>query len=426
MKKKILLALTAALAAVLAVVAAASGGQKAAPTLRVGVILPFTGVVAESAKEMQNAFNLYIKQHGGKLGGLPVKAIFEDSETKPELDVTKAKKLIDQDKVHLLAGPMLAFEGLAIADTLKRAKIADVGMTGVTADEYRKLRSPYLTGAAKHTPSQETFPLGTYAYKTLKYRKCVTLGQDYTWGWQTVGGFSYAFQQAGGKIVQQLWAPIGTTDYAPFVTKIKKDVDCVYVTLIGGDVPKFVKAYSDFGLKGKVPMLGSEDMIAADAYRYYGPEGEGIVGITPFTTELKRPQMQAFVSAYNKAYGKDPTFWGEASYVAGMIIDKTLTKLKSQGVPEAKLADYVRANAAKFINTVRTINLSDVPSSPVTVDKYNFAVRNFYIVKLVNKNGKIGEQLLKTVPKVSQFWTFDPATIFKLPLFSRTFPKVNG
>ena len=424
-KKQSLLALATALAAVLVVVATALGGQRASnpPTLRIGTVLPFTGVVGESAREMQKAFQMYIKQHGGKLGGLPVKTFFEDSETKPELDVTKTKKLIDQDKVHLLASAMLAFEGLAVVDTIKKSKIALVGMTGVTADEYRKINSPYLSGAAKHTPSQETFPLGTYAAKKFGYKTAAIVCQDYTWGWQTCGGFNYAFTKAGGKVVQKLYVPIGTQDYAPFVTKLKRDVDVVYTTLIGADVPKFVKAYSDFGLKGKIPLLGSEDLIAADAYRYYGPEGEGIIGITPFTTALQRPQMKAYVKAYDDLTGKDPTFWGEAAYVAALIIDRTLQKLKAQGIPSAQLPDWVRKNPTKFISTIRTINLSDTPSSPVTVDKYNFAIRNFYLVKLVRKNGKIAEQIIHTFPKASQFWIYNPAEILKQPIFSRTYPK---
>src|SRR5437773_3668567 len=175
MKKNRIVALVTA-AAVLAVASGGAAqpsqktGKGALPTLKIGTVLPFTGVVAESAREMQKTFGMYLKQHGGKLGGLPVKVIYEDSETKPELDVTKTKKLIDQDKVDLLASAMLAFEGLAVVDTIAKAKIALVGLTGVTADEYRKIRSPYLSAAAKHTPSQETFPLGTWAAKDRHYK----------------------------------------------------------------------------------------------------------------------------------------------------------------------------------------------------------------------------------------------------------------
>jgi branched-chain amino acid transport system substrate-binding protein len=434
MKKNSLLALWAALVTAAAALAVASGGAAhpshktaALPTLKIGTVLPFTGVVAESAREMQKTFGMYLKEHGGKLGGLPVKVIYEDSETKPELDVTKTKKLIDQDKVHLLASAMLAFEGLAVVDTIAKAKIALVGLTGVTADEYRKIRSPYLSAAAKHTPSQETFPLGTYAAKNLHYKTAALVCQDYTWGWETCGGFHYAFQQAGGKVVQKIFVPIGTTDYAPFVTQLKRDVDVVYTTLIGADLPRFVKAYNDFGYMGKVPLLGSEDIVAADAYRYYGPEAAGIMGITPFSTALNRPEMKKYVAAYRKLTGKDPTFWGEATYVAAMIIDRTIQKFEAEGIPKAQIPDYVRHHAEKFIKTIRTINLSDTPSSPVTVDPYNFAIRNFYLVKLVKESdGKLGEQLVKTFPHVSQFWIFSPAELAKLPTFSRSFPSVSS
>jgi branched-chain amino acid transport system substrate-binding protein len=433
MKKNRLLAVALVTAA--AVLAVASGGaahpsHKTAPlpTLKIGTVLPFTGVVAESAREMQKTFGMYLSQHGGKLGGLPVKVYYEDSETKPELDVTKTKKLIDQDKVDLLASAMLAFEGLAVVDTIAKDQIALVGLTGVTADEYRKIKSPYLSAAAKHTPSQETFPLGTYAAKTLHFKRAAMVCQDYTWGWETCGGFHYAFDQAGGKVVQVIWVPIGTTDYAPFVNQIKRDVDVVYTTLIGADVPRFVKAYSDFGYMGKIQLLGSEDIVAADAYRYYGPEAAGIMGITPFSTALNRPEMKRYVAAYKKLTGgKDPTFWGEATYVAAMIIDRTIQKLESEGIPKAQIPAYVRHHAKKFIQTIRTINLSDTPSSPVTVDKYNFAIRNFYLVKLVKgPDGKITQQLVKTFEHVSEFWTFSPAQLAKLPVFSRTFPKVSS
>lgn len=414
-------------ATVLAVMAAGApawGGARAAtPTLRIGTVLPFTGGLAESAREMQSAFNLYIKQHGGKLGGIPVKVYYEDSQEQPALDVTLTKKLIQQDGVHLLAGAMLAFEGLAMVPTITKSKIALVGMTGVTADEYRKIRSPYISLAAKHMPDQEEFPLGTYAAKTLHYKKAAVICQDYAWGWQTCGGFEYAFAKAGGQIIQKIYPPLGTTDYSPYITQVNRSADVVYTTVVGPDVPRLVKAYSDFGLMGKIPLLGSEDLVAADAYRYYSPQAAGIIGMTPFTTALKRPQMQSFVNAMQKATGKAPTFWGEAAYTSALIIDKTIAKLRSQGIAASAIPDYIRSNAAKFISTIRTVDLSDVPSSPVKVDPYNVAIRNFYLVKLVNQNGKIAPQIVKTFPNVSEFWIFPPKTILALPVFSKNFPK---
>jgi branched-chain amino acid transport system substrate-binding protein len=404
-------------------VGSTTGGEDL-PTLKIGVPLPFTGVVAESAEEMRQTFQMYIEQQGGTLGGLPVEVIFEDTETDAELVVTKTRKLIDEDQVHLLSGPMLAFEGLAMIDSVNAAGIALVGQTGVAADDYTRLETPTLTAAAKHTASQETMPLGTYAYEDLGYRTIATLGQDYAWGYQTVGGFQFAFEAAGGDVVQKLWAPIGTTDYASFVNEINRDVDAVYVTLIGADIPRFVQAYSDFGLKADIPMLTSEDLVAQDAIRFYsGDAAIGLVGITPFTANLDRAEMQAFVEAYQERTGNVPTFWGESAYVAAMVIDRSLQYVAEQNdVALADLPDWVRSNGEAFASASREIDLSDAPSSAITVDEFNRQVRDFYIVELVDEGGTITDSLVETVPEVTQFWTFDQDEFLANPVFSRDFP----
>ncbi len=404
---------------------AATTGAEALPTLQVGVPLPFTGVVAESAEEMRQTFEMYIEEQGGTLGGLPVEVTFEDTETDAELVVTKTRKLIDDDQVHLLSGPMLAFEGLAMLDSVNEAGIPWVGQTGVASDDYTRLATPTLSAAAKHTASQETMPLGTYAYEDLGYRNIATLGQDYAWGWQTVGGFQYAFEAAGGDVVQKLWAPIGTTDFAPFVSEIDPEVDAVYVTLIGADIPRFVQAYADFGLKDTIPILSSEDLVAQDAIRFYsGDAATGIVGITPFTANLDRPEMQTFVQAYEERTGNIPTFWGESAYVAAMVIDRTLQFVSEENdIALEDLPEWAKSNGEAFAAATRDIDLSDAPSSAITVDEYNRQVRDFYIVELVDDGGTITDSLVETVPEVTQFWTFDEQEFLANPLFSREFPS---
>lgn len=400
-------------------------GDENLPTLKIGIPLPFTGVVAESAEEMRQTFQMYVDEHGGKLGGLPVELTFEDTETDAELVVTKTRKLIEEDQVDIISGPMLAFEGLAMIDSVNEAGIPWVGQTGVAADDYTRLDTPTLTAAAKHTASQETMPLGTYAYEELGYRTIATLGQDYAWGYQTVGGFQYAFEAAGGDVVQKLWSPIGTNDYGPFVSDLDQDVDAVYVTLIGADIPRFVQAYADFGLKDKIPMLTSEDLVAQDAIRFYsGDAAVGITGITPFTANLDRPEMQTFVQAYQDRTGNTPTFWGESAYVAAMVIDRTIPYLQEQNdIAVADLPEWIRTHGEEFADASQEIDLSDAPSSAITVDEYNRQVRDFYIVTLADEGGTITDQLVKTEPQVSQFWTFDPAEFMANPVFSREYPE---
>lgn len=396
------------------------------PELRIGVTLPFTGPVAESARESQEAFLMYIEEQGGTLGGLPVDVIFEDTETEAEMVVTRARKLIDTDDVHLLSGGMLAFEPIAMADTVARAEIAMV-MHSSAAENFLRIDNPYILSVSQ-TPSQETMPLGEYAYEEWGYRRVAILGQDYEWGWQTTGGFQYGFENAGGEVVQKLWAPLGTTDYAPFVTQLERDVDAIFATVVGADVPRFVQAYNDFGLKDEIPLIGSQDLVADDAIRYYGDEALGIVAGTPFSPNIDRPEMQQFVDAYRERTGNTPTFWGGYSYNAATTIDHILWHLREEeGIPPEELPEYVRTNPIEFVETVQEIELTDAPNSDVRWDEYNWPVRDWYLVELVpGDDGTITHDILNTFSEVRFHWTFSPEDFLAEPMFSRDFPPVNG
>lgn len=399
---------------------------QAAEELRIGMPLPLTGVVAESAKEMAEVFRMYLDNNGGKLGGLPVKLIVEDTETQAEMVVTKTRKLIEADQVHLLTGGMLAFEALAMRDPAIKAKIAHVISISTADDLTQRLRSPYII-RVNISSSQETMPFGDYAYKELGYRKMAMIGQDYAWGWETVGGFQFAFERSGGKIVKKLWAPIGTTDYAPFVTQLKRgDFDAIWCTLIGADLPRFVKAYQDYGLKGKIPLIGSEDLVGLDVVRYYGDEAIGIVGATPYNVNLDRPEMRKFVESYQKrSGGKKPTFWGHGAYVSAMWIDRALLKLQKEGVPLQELPKLVRNDAVRFTSAIKAIEIPDAPSGRIRMGEYNNPIRNIYLVKLVKKEGKIDAIPIHTFPDTTQFWKIDPDKFLSQPVFSRDFPPLK-
>ena len=252
----------------------ASGPARAQETVKVGLPVPLTGFVAESAREMVEGFQLYLEESGQKLGGLPVQVVIEDTEAQPQNALTKLRKLVEQDKVAFVVGYLLAFEGYAVRDYVHRNKVP-LFLPIVAADDLtQRQRSPYIVRMT-WTSSQPNHPLGEYAFKTLKYRRMATVGQDYAFGWENVGGFHRTFEQAGGKIVQKTWAPIGTTDYAPYIAKIQRDVDAVYALLVGSDIPRFVKQYEEFGLKGKNPADRGQHPHRRGRARPHGRRGGG-------------------------------------------------------------------------------------------------------------------------------------------------------
>ncbi|WP_415394523.1 ABC transporter substrate-binding protein (plasmid) [Rhodococcus globerulus] len=395
------------------------------PTIKIGAAVPFTSEIADGAKEMREAFDMYVDQHHGTLGGLPVKMLWEDTEGDAGIAVAKVKKLIDTDKVNLLTQGGFAFESLAYSNTVKETQIPFVGW--VAADELSRANNPYTLGVAKHTASQEGMPLGTYSHDELGYKKAAIIAQDSQWGWQVSGGFQYAFEAAGGTVVSKSFVQTGTSDYGPIVTEIPRDIDVVFAVITGSDVPRFVQAYNDYGLKSTIPLMGSEDVVGSDATRYFNDDAEGIRGITPFSPAIDRPEMRSFVQAYTARTGQEPSFWGEGAYVNALAIDRMLWYARDKlGIDPKDLPTWVRENGLEFLATARSIKLSDTPSSPVTIDDGGWAQRNFYVVKLVkDKDGNITNEVEHTIPNVGRFWEFNKSEFLSLPLFSRTFPTTS-
>ncbi len=391
----------------------APGPARAQETVKVGLPVPLTGFVAESAREMVEGFQLYLEESGQKLGGLPVQVVIEDTEAQPQNALTKMRKLVEQDKVAFVVGYLLAFEGYAVRDYVHRNKVP-LFLRIVAADDLtQRQRSPYIVRMT-WTSSQPNHPLGEYAFKTLRYRRMATVGQDYAFGWENVGGFHRTFEQAGGKIVQKIWAPIGTTDYAPYIARIQRDVDAVYALLVGSDIPRFVKQYEEFGLKGKIPLIGGNILTDEDVLSHMGGEAEGVITSHTYAATLKRPENQKFVAAFRARYKKDPSYYAEGMYTAALWLDRGL-----------KAAGSAR-DALKLIEAVKKADLRDAPRGPLRLDEYNNPIETVYLRKVVKGARGMENEVIGSIPNVSQFWTFAPAEYLKGPAYSRDFPPCRN
>src|SRR5262249_5070230 len=237
--------------------------------------------------------------------------------------------------------------------------------------------------------------------------RMVTVGQDYAFGWENVGGFHRTFEQSGGKIVQKIWAPIGTTDYAPYIAKIQRDTDAVYALLVGSDIPRFVKQYEEFGLKGKIPLIGGNILTDEDVLGHMGGEADGIITSHTYAATLKRAENQKFVNAFRAKYKKDPSYYAEGMYTAALWLDRGL-----------KAAGSAR-DAMKLIDAVKKADLRDAPRGPLKLDEYNNPVETVYIRKVVKAAKGIDNEVIGSIPNVSQFWTFNPPASRKGPAYTR-------
>ena len=399
--------------------AAFAAGLSLAPAaqaeeLRIGIIVPTTGILAQIGKDMVDGFNLYLEENKGVFAGAQIKLIVEDSTGKPDTAVTKAKKLILSDKVHMIVGGVLATEGYALAPVSTNDKTVYIPSVPAADDLTQRDLSkyPYLIRTG-WTSSQPHHPLGKWACEQ-GYKKIVAIAADYAFGHEVVGGFQKTFEDCGGQIVQKIWPPFGTKDFGPYIPTIKADADAILSLMVGPMVIQFPKQLRAAGIKK--PIVGGGTSYDEFALPAMGDEVIGDVSALQYSAALDTPKNAAFVKSYRAKYGKVPSYFSETMYTTAQLIHETMKGTKGAwpgGEP------FVKQMAALKINAVR---------GPVAFDDMRNPVHNVYIKKVEKKQmfgydkPELWNTVIKTYPNVGQFWTYDKATFLKQPVYSRDFP----
>ena len=381
--------------------------------VRIGVLAPLTGVVAAGGKEMVDGFKLYWEQAGKKSAGRPVEIMVEDDASNPDTALQRARRLVEEHRVHLLIGDLLANTGLAVAEYVKGNGVPYFIPIIAADDLTQRKRIPNVVRIAGYSASQMPRPLADYAYKKLGYRKVSTISQDYTFGHEQCGGFSQTLTEAGGAIVQQFWHPINTADFSPYLAQIQASPpDAVFAMETGADATRLLQQWSAFGLKGRVPLLGAMNATDQSVIRTLGAEAEGVISAAHFAEGNDNPATKAFVAAYEKAFGILPSLYGFSMYSGAMWLDKGIQAVNG------KVEDR-----AKFLDAIRHVVLDNSPlGRPVRLDDYGNPIYDVFIRKVVRRgDGKLWNVPVEVYPNVSQFWTYNPEEYLKQPPYSRTF-----
>jgi branched-chain amino acid transport system substrate-binding protein len=385
-----------------------------AEELRIGYLAPLTGGLAQTGIDMRDGFLLYLEQHGNKLGGMDVKLIIEDEQGKGDVAVTKAKKLVLQDKVHMFIGGVLASTGYALAPVSTELKTMYIPSIPAADDlTQRQLKNfPYLIRTS-WSSSQPHHPLGQWACDQ-GYKKVVTIAADYAFGYEVVGGFQKAFEDCGGKIVQKIWPPLGAKDFGPFIPTIKEDADAVLSLMVGPMPAQFIKQMRGAGFKK--PILGGGTSYDEFVLPFMGDEAVGDVSALHYSAALDTPKNIAFVKAYRAKFGKVPSYYSENNYTTAEWLDEALKKAGGKWPGPEEL-----------IKIMVGIKL-DAVRGPVSFDDMRNPIQNIYIKKVEKKKmfGYEKEELwntvIKTYPNVSQFWTYGKDKFLAQPVYDKSFP----
>ena len=379
--------------------------------IKIGVLAPMTGPLAASGKDMVDGWKLFWDSAKNTAGGRKVEYVIADTTCNPDQALTQARRLVHQEKVHFLVGPLCGHEGPAVAQVSKETGVPLV-MDAAGADTATKWdRTPTVVRTAI-SASQIGHPWGEYLYRDLGLRNVTFIGQDYTFGHEITLGAVRSFTELGGKVSKIIWNPIGTKDYGPTLSAIPADSDGVSAVVVGADRVRLFEAWFNYGMDKKKKIYGSY-WLQEDALPQMDDRAVGVTGnALAYAAGLQTPENQAFVNAYATATKRLPSWFSESAYTAGLW---TKTAIDSIG---GKVEDR-----AAFLKAMRSTSVK-APRGPLKLDAYDNPVQNVYVTRIEKiKHPILGEVLInvpvKTYEGVSQFWKWDPEDFLKRGPYKR-------
>jgi len=368
--------------------------QTAGP-IRIGVVHDITGPLAQIGSELNDGVRLHIAEINNEVSARKIELIFEDSESKVDPGLTKLRKLVERDKVHLVIGPVNSALAYAMRDYIHRMKVPNIVTQATATDLTQGKASPYLFRTSFGS-EQLHMPAAWYAYRKLGYRRAIVVALDVVAAREQAGGFTRIFKQLGGTIVSEIYGPLGTADWAPYVARVKADLDkadVVEVILWGPDAIRFVKGFSEYGLKGVRPIFAHGSVVDEAFLPSEGDAALGIMNYLFYTPSLDTPENQRFKDLFRKQYSKEPTSYHEMGYVAAKTVSEAIRKVDGKVEDVPRLLDALRKT--RF----------ESPQGLFRFDDKQNAIIDLHIRRVEKIGGKLVNVYLDKIADVDQFWT---------------------
>ncbi|MHC5654198.1 ABC transporter substrate-binding protein [Stappia sp.] len=370
--------------AVTAAIAAAAfglGGLSAqAESLKIGFLATLSGPPAVLGEHMRDGFLLGVKQADGKLGGLDTEVLVVDDELKPDAALTKVRGLIERDKVDMIAGIVFSNVMMATYKPIIESETIFVGGNAGPSPIAGKACSPYFF-TASYQNDQNHEAMGKYA-QDAGYKRMVVMAPNYQAGKDSIAGFKRYFK---GEIVDEMYTKLGQLDFSSELTKIAAaKPDAVFVFMPGGMGVNLVKQYAQAGLTEQVPFLSAftVDETTLPATK---DTAVGMLAGAQWAPNIDNEANKAFVAAFEKEYGYEPSVYAAQGYDAARLIDGALKQAGGKG-------DKAKLMAA----------MKEAPFDSVRGDfKFNtnhFPIQDVYVVKAVKRDD--GKYVTQTVEKV--------------------------
>jgi branched-chain amino acid transport system substrate-binding protein len=366
-----------------------------AETVKVGLILPYSGEFASLATVMDDAIKLWMKQNGENAGPHKIELVRRDS-TGPNPEVAKrlAQELITRDGVKLLTGFVFTPNALAVAPLATEAKVPTIIMNAATA--VITTRSPYFTRVSLTLP-QTTVIFGRWAATKGNLKRVITSVSDYGPGIDAEDSFKLGFSEGGGTVLSSVRMPVANPDFTPFLQRIlDQKPDGVYAFIPGGPQPTaYLKTFNPLGMgRAGIRLMPSAEVTDETTLQDLGDAALGIITATHYTAANNTPANRAFVDAWQAAYGKDkePNFFAVGAWDGMALLYDVVKKLDGK-IDGDKAMEVIKGWTAES------------PRGPIRIDpETRDIVQNIYITRVGRVGGKLQNVPFETYPAVKDPW----------------------
>jgi len=387
-----------------------------ADDIKVGLLATFEGPFTVLGEDGQRGAMTAVEEMNGMVAGKKIQIIKGSSDATPDSAVRAARKLVEQDGVKVLVGPLSGDEGLAIKDYAK-TKPDVTFINGTSAAQDTTLRNPAPNFFRFSTDGAQWMAgLGTYVQKEKGYKRVATLAEDYSFPYTQVFGFMAEFCKAGGHVPSKSWVPIGNKDFSSVIAAIPDDVDGIYVALGGADGVNFLTQYQQAG--GMAPLIGGSITIDQTVLTSKGKIHDIVIGTPaagPTADDNTSSEWKAFTAAYKKQPGAfpSPSLFAHGYYIN---MKAALLGLDQVGGDVSDGGAKLRAALSKLA--------FQTPTGKVSLDDNRNAIADIFLTEVAKgADGNLYNKLIKVVPQVNQTLGIPRDEFLKLGTVGRENPS---
>ncbi len=407
--------------ALIAVGATGAAAQDDGP-ITIGILNALEGTYAVPGQDGMRGIELALMQHDHKAGGRDIEIVVQSTDTTPDSALRGARKLVEQDGVDFVIGPLSGSEGIAIRDYSKTQPDVTFinGISGAMemtmVDPSPNLFRFNIDGA------QWSKGLGDYVFNEKGYKTVATIGEDYSFIYTQVFGFVTEFCEAGGEVTERFWVPLGTKDFGSIIAALPDEVDAIYLGLGGGDAVNFLNQYQQAG--GEANLIGGTIMVDASVLNSQGRAKEALIGVPssgPQADTWDDPRWTEYVDAYRDAFPEGERFPSPSLFATGYY-NATNAALQCLDTVEGDLSD----DQVAFRDCLSNLTLES-PTGTITLDENRQAIGTNVVTEVVEReDGTLANELVKVVENVNQTLGLSPEAFAELGLPSRENPECKS